>query len=37
MRVPTIVIIDHGGTIKSRIEGNDAQLPSRLQSVTSGM
>jgi peroxiredoxin len=37
MRVPTIVIIDHGGTIKSRIEGNDARLPSQLQSVALGM
>jgi peroxiredoxin len=37
MRVPTIVIIDHRGTIKSRIEGNDARLPSKLQSVTLGM
>jgi peroxiredoxin len=37
MRVPTIVIIDRGGTIKSRIDGNDARLPSQLQSVALGM
>jgi peroxiredoxin len=35
-RVPTVLIIDSRGMIKSRLAGDDAQLPARLQAVTLG-
>ena len=35
-RVPTVLIIDSRGVIKTRIAGDDARLPAQLQAVTLG-
>ena len=35
-RVPTVLVIDSRGMIKSRIAGDDARLPAQLQAVSSG-
>jgi peroxiredoxin len=36
MNVPTVLIIDTRGIIRTRIEGSDAQLPAKLQAVALG-